>query len=195
MTLILTSPKLETLENAIEAREGAIPIVRANAEAEVARLQKAIADVQRKAQEDVERLNTEICDMRGERHAEFNRLVEEHRNAQVSEANSLLGDDTISHADFEAQIRTAVRGKHAEDWAENIVGLLEYRQQYGGLTAWALDNLSNENGRRLTIPQTKRVWQVIELHCPARGDDDYGRTMHGTPYPVYRTQGGAVMHR
>ena len=194
-TLTLTSPKLETLENAIATREGAVPIVRAKAEAEVARLQEAIKEVEREAQKDIDRLHLEMGDFRGQRHAEFTRLVDEHRTAQVLEANRLLGDEPISQPDFEARVAEAVRGKHAEAWAENIVFELEYRQQFGGLAEWSLDNLENDDGRRLTAKQVKRVWDVMLEHCPLRGEDNYDRVMLGTPYPVYRTEGGAVMPR
>ena len=194
-TLTLTSPKLETLENAIATREGAVPIVRAKAEAEVARLKEAIAEVERTAQKDIDRLHLEMADFRGERHAEFTRLVGEHRDAQVQEANSLLGENLIVHQDFEARVQEAVRGKSAAQWAENIVFALEYRQQFGGFSEWALDNLENDDGRRLTAKQVKRVWDVMLEHCPLRGADNYDRVLLGTPYPVYRTEGGAVMPR
>ena len=193
MGITLTSPKLEMLENAIACREDAIPTVRAKAEAEVARLQEAIKEVERKAQRDIDNLHLEAGEFRGQRHDEFTRLVGEHRDAQVREANSLLGDDLIVHQDFEAQVRTAVRGKLAYDWAEAIVSLLQYRQQFGGFTEWALDDMRNKDGRRLTWRQVERVWQVLELHCPERGKDKYERTLLGTPYPVYRTQDGEVI--
>lgn len=194
-TPTFTSPKLETLENAIATREGAVPIVRAKAEAEVARLQEAIKQVEREAQRDIDRLHLEAADFRGERHAEFTRLVEEHRTAQVLEANSLLGEDVLVHQDFEARVAEAVRGKHAAQWAENIVFELEYRQQFGGLAEWSLDNLENQDGRRMTAKQVKRVWDVLLTYCPLRGEDKYERVLLGTPYPVYRTEGGAVMPR
>ena len=195
MTIELTSPKLTMLENAIATREGAVPIVRAKAEAEVARLQEAIKEVERTAQRDIDNLHMEMADFRGQRHAEFTRLVDEYRTAQVLEANTLLGDDVLVHQDFEARVAEAVRGKHAEAWAENIVFELEYRQQFGGLAEWSLDNLENQDGRRMTAKQVKRVWDVLNLHCPERGEDKYDRILLGTPYPVYRTEGGAVMPR
>ena len=116
----------------------------------------------------------------------------------VLKRNLALANEAAARANvpfhaFREMVVRSVRGKYASAWAEAICHRLQMTQLRGGLSQADLAAIWNsECHRHLSPKQSRRVWETLIEHCPARGATDEGKPRLGTPYPCTLDQKGQV---
>ena len=113
-------------------------------------------------------------------------LRELERVANVEALNALDYVTMDNYWRIANAVKDATRSTKSREWGIAILAVLERQQGSGGMTESDLDLVSLCNGKELTIAQRKRVWKVLEMRCPWRGDK------LGTPYPLKLDNDGFI---